>query len=148
MHEKEIGRPNWIKRLFAPPVFANDRNKTWAASRLNTILWFVLVIVIVYFVYSLFILWLTGMAVAVTIMAVDLAALVLMRRGYVQPASILLCATFWLVFTAGSFSTWGIQGTYAASYFGVILMAGLLLGAYAAVAFAGLPINHCRTSHR
>lgn len=135
-----MGRPNWRNRLFAPPAFENDRNKTWTASILNTILWFVLVIVVIYFVFSLFTLWLPGMAVATTIIVVDLVELVLMRRGYVRPASILLCVTFWLVLTAGSFSTGGIQGTSAASYFGVILIAGLLLGARAAVAFAGLSI--------
>ena len=140
MHEEQTGRPNRFNQFFAPPVYENDRNKTWAASILNTILWFVLVIVVIYFVFSLFTLWLPGMAVSATIIVVDLISLVLMRRGLVQAASILLCITFWLVLTAGSFSTGGIQGTSAASYFGVILIAGLLLGAYAAVAFAGLSI--------
>ncbi len=140
MHVEQSARPNWSNRLFVAPDFEDDPNKTWAAGILNTILWFVLVIAGTYCIFSLFTLWLPGMAVAVTIMVVDLVALALMRRGFVQPASILLCATFWLVLTAGSFSTGGIQGTSAASYFGVILIAGLLLGAYAAVAFAGLSI--------
>jgi methyl-accepting chemotaxis protein len=140
MHVEQTARASWSSRVFAAPIFEDDPNKTWVAGILNTILWFVLVIAATYLAFSMFTLWPPGMAVAATILIVDVVALVLMRRGYVQPASILLCATFWLVLTAGSFSTGGIQGTSAASYFGVILIAGLLLGTYAAVAFAGLSI--------
>jgi methyl-accepting chemotaxis protein len=46
----------------------------------------------------------------------------------------------WIVLTIFIYLAGGIQGTSISSYFGVILIAGLLLGEYGAIVFSGLSI--------
>jgi methyl-accepting chemotaxis protein len=130
-----------IKRFLAGPVFEGDADKTRVAKLLNAILLFILASVIVYAVTLLATgNWITGLATAGSITALALGMLLLTYRGYVRLAGAILSSVLWIVLTVGTYFAGGIQGTSVSSYFGVILIAGLLLGGYAAIVFGGLSV--------
>jgi methyl-accepting chemotaxis protein len=64
----------------------------------------------------------------------------IMRRGFVRPAAFVLAFVLWAVITAGIGWGGGLRGSGLFSYFGVILIAGLLLGPWGGTAFGGLSI--------
>jgi len=140
MREGNTGTLDRIKRLFAAPVFGDDEDKSRVAGILNIILLFILALIAVYAIFSLATLWLTGLATAGGIALLVLGVLLLMRRGHVRLASALLSWALFLILTVGTFFSGGIQASSVGSFFGVILIAGLLLGEYAAIAFAALSI--------
>jgi GAF domain-containing protein len=130
----------WIKRLLAAPVFA-DEEKTRVARLLNTILLVVFALVVAYGIFSLA--TDPSLISAVTYGAIVLLALgllLLLRRGHVRLASFVLSATLWTVLTAGTYLSGGLRGSGASSFFGLVLIAGLLLGGRAGLGFAGLSI--------
>jgi methyl-accepting chemotaxis protein len=130
-----------IKQFLAGPVFEGDADRTRIARLLSTILLFILASVTI---YALTLLttpnWAIGLATAGSIIALDLGMLALTRRGHVRLAGVLLSSTLWIVLTVGAYFAGGVQGVSISGYFGVILIAGLLLGEYAAIVFAGLSV--------
>jgi len=129
-----------LRRLVAPPVFDDDE-KTRVARMLNTILLVILALVILYAIILVFSardlsnLWVEG------VLALFAAGLLwMMHRGLVRPTALVLALTLWAVVTMGIGLGGGVGGSGLFSYFGIILIAGLLLGPWAGTAFGGLSI--------
>jgi len=64
----------------------------------------------------------------------------LMRRGIVRPAGLILAAGFWIVLTYVTATGGGVQAVTLSSYVLVILMAGMLAGSVWGFVAAGLSI--------
>jgi len=130
-----------IRHFLAAPVF-EDEDKTRVAGLLNVISLAVLPLSVVYGIASLFI-YPDPVPVLASIGAVillGLGALSLMRSGRVQLASVSLSFALWGIVTFGVFFFGGVRGPSFSGYFVVILIAGLLLGGRAGIAFAGLSV--------
>jgi signal transduction histidine kinase len=64
----------------------------------------------------------------------------LMRRGRVRLAGLILTLLLWGLITVGTYAYGGLEGSGVSSFFGVALIAGLLLGGRAAIIFAALSV--------
>lgn len=125
-----------LKRLLAPPVF-EDEVKTHQAYLLNIVLWGLVLVPIPYVLYE----WLSGSENTGPALiqagfgeTVNFILLYMLRRGYVQAASVLQVCMFWLFFTVVAFTSDGIRGeAYLLGYPLVIVIAGILLGSRAAI---------------
>jgi methyl-accepting chemotaxis protein len=130
-----------IKHFLAAPTFEGDADKTRVAKLLNAIL---LVILVIALAYAITLLaspnWVAGLATAGLVVTLSLGMLALTRRGHVRLAGAILSSTVWIVLTVFTCLTGGIRGVSISRYFGAILVAGLLLGKYGAIAFGGLSI--------
>ena len=135
---------NFIRRLFAPPVFSEDEDRTRAAAIINAVGWGSIAIVT-----SLLIIR-TVQGRDVNLVEVNFALIALLiaialmlflaRQGYIRTAGLLLVATVWMGL---SYLTWisdGIRDVAFFAYFVPILMAGLLLGWQGALTFTVLSI--------
>jgi PAS domain S-box-containing protein len=124
-----------LRRLFVPPTFDDD--KTRKARLLNIIIWGMIVIPIPYVLYHL--IAIPEHITRALIQAgfgetVNLILLYLVKRGYVQAASILQVSMFWLFYTVSAFTLDGARGaSYLMGYPLVIVVAGVLLGGKATV---------------
>lgn len=131
-----------IRRLLAPPVFEGDEDKTRMAMLLNTILLVLLARAVLFRGIS----WLEeaaqsprpGLFVPLTVLL--LGMIFLMRRGYVRLASVITVISFWLSLTVVAVINGGIHSTGFRNYIIPVIIAGLLLGRWAAVSVAGLSI--------
>ncbi|HEX9839645.1 MAG TPA: GAF domain-containing protein [Anaerolineales bacterium] len=125
-----------IKHYLAPPVFANDEEKTRSASLLNVIAFSFLVAALLCIpLLSAERLPYIGLALIVI-----LTTWLAMRRGYVRTASIALVAGIFLVLVISVFTGGGVRAPSYSGFFALILLAGLLLGWKAAVGTALLSI--------
>ena len=130
-----------LRRLIAPPVFEGDEEKTRVASLLNAILFIVFGLVVIYTGVTLITdLNLIGLAVEGALILTSLGLLLLMRRGYVRLASWILSLLLWGLISVGTYYYGGLLGSGVASFFGIALIAGLLLGGRSALLFAGLSV--------
>ena len=133
---------NWIRRVFAPPVFEGDEDKTRTAGLLNIILLSILAIagpmvVIAPLALPLPVL---GVAVSVPMVLLCLGALFLMRRGYVRLASLIPVSIQWIAYAVLVLISGGMTSIFGVGLVTDTVMAGLLLGRRAALAVAGLSI--------
>ena len=136
-----------IGRLFAPPVFEGDEDKTRAARLLNVILLTILVLPVLLIAWLLASLgvptefgeWYPILSSAVLDVIVVIL-LVLLHRGYVAPVSTIVCLVIWGIVTVWIYSAGGIRDTTLTGYFLVIAMAGLLLGGRSVIIFGVLCI--------
>lgn len=133
-----------LKRLLTPPKF-DDEIETQQAYMLHIILWTLVIAPIPYVVYTL-LLNAEGasraLAQAVFAEAVSLSLLVVLRRGHVKTASILLVGAFWFFFTVSALTGNGVRGeSYLIGYTLVITMAGILLGGMGAFAITTLSLG-------
>jgi GAF domain-containing protein len=134
-----------IGRLFAPPVFEGDEDKTRAARLLNVILLTILVLPVVLIAWLLASLgvptefgdWYPILSSAVLDVIVVIL-LVLLHRGYVAPVSAIVCLVIWGIVTIWIYLAGGIRDTTITGYFLVIAIAGLLLGGRAVIVFGAL----------
>ena len=135
----------WAKHFFAPPSFPEDEEKTRIAALLNTILLMLFFIII-------------AVSVVMTAIDVDLpyrseqlgdsGDIARIKSGIARldaqrqcPAvSWLLSSLFWISITLSVYSFGGIHSPDTAGYLLVIVMAGLLLGAWTTILFAVLSI--------
>ncbi len=133
-----------IKRILAPPVF-EDEEKTRVGRILHFILFSIIILLggllvamVIYFDRDAFL----GRAViANTILVlVMVGCLVLVRRGYVSAASIVLVAVSWINLTYQAWYASGIRDSAFFAYIIIILVANLLLGWQAGLIVAGLSI--------
>jgi GAF domain-containing protein len=132
-----------IKRIFAPPVFAGDEEKTRNAALLNILLWVIFWAIAVAAPFLV-----SGTAdqrarvwTVILVVAFDLSILGLVwmsRRGRVQRASVLLALLVWATTTLAIIGFGGIRSTVTPCYFVAIFVAGLLLGWGAAAACGAL----------
>ncbi|MBN1454531.1 MAG: HAMP domain-containing histidine kinase [Anaerolineales bacterium] len=135
MDEKPAGIWARIRKALSSPVFPGDEEKTRLAGMLNTILWIVLLMVLA-FVLPAFIIApvLQRILVGFVLVLVVVGMQVLMRRGHVRLAAIILSFVLFVVVSAGTYLLGGFRGSNLSAYFGIVLIAGLLLGNWAALA--------------
>jgi signal transduction histidine kinase len=125
-----------FQKLLSAPVFPEDEEKTRIADLLNAILVSILFVALVFGIPSLLIsLTLKRFLIELTLILVMVSLLVLVRRGRVRLASILFSSGLILVVSVGSYLSGGFRGSTMSAYFGVTLVAGLLLGGWTAVGF-------------
>lgn len=131
----------WLRKLFTAPVFEGDEEKTRVARLLNTILIFVMSLIMLFSVPAWFSAPEVGrIAIELFLGAWSIFILVLLHRGFVHRAGFLFSMTLWLAVTYGTYEAGGFYGSIMSAYFGIILIAELLLGVWAGVVFGGLSI--------
>jgi GAF domain-containing protein len=133
----------WIRQIFAPPVF-QDEEQTRIARLLNVVLWTLVATMLVAFVtVGLFYglpqtsdeLFTVGSTILMLLLS--LGFLSLARRGHVRLVSAALLLAIWAVMTFWIFSAAGIKSdTSPMVYPLIVVLAALLLGGPAALAFA------------
>src|SRR5688572_5613958 len=130
------GMFNLIKYFLAPPVFADDPEKTRNAYLLNFITVTSLLNALIFMPFApaaripYF-----GLAIGVI-----LAIWFIMRRGYIKAASIAIVAGISLVIVVGAITSGGVRAPGYGAFTVVILFAGLLLGWKAAVGMTMISI--------
>src|SRR5215208_5194490 len=123
---------NTFRKIFAPPVFPEDEDKTRSAAIINTIGWITLFITVAALTLRI----VQGQDVNLVEVNLVLTAIIIVivllifltHRGSVRIASILLSSTVWLGL---GYLTWLADGIRDVAFLGLcvaILMAGLLLG--------------------
>jgi len=133
--------PAWLKRIVLAPTFEDDE-KTRLARLLNIVLFIILAAAVLYAPFPLFVEGrnLSGIAFEGILVALSLGLLVLLRFGYVRLAALILSLTLWGGITYGMAVGGGLRGAGITSFFGVVLIAGLLLGKYGGTIFGVLSI--------
>ncbi|MBN1812509.1 MAG: hypothetical protein JXA14_11790 [Anaerolineae bacterium] len=131
----------WYRRWVTPPVFEGDEEKTRVASLLNVISFIIFGLVAIYTAITLVTAPdVVGLAIESSMIVVALALRRLMRRGHIRLASIILSLLLWAFISVGTYFYGGLLGSGLSSFFGVALVAGLLLGGRAAIVFALLSV--------
>jgi len=125
-----------IRKILSPPVFPADDEKTRVAGMLNTILLFVLLTVVVFALPTLIITpTVSRILVELILILATVGLLFLMRHGYVRLASVILVSILMVVVSIGTYMSGGMRGSILSAYFGIVLIAGLLLGNWVALGF-------------
>ncbi len=123
-------------KFIAPPIF-QDEEKNRIAALLNSILWTVIVIGSLYTVVAPFLLGqMFSAALTATVVFVSVIARILMMRGSVRLAAMILLAAFDIILIASIAVSDGVTG---ASYFSLtltVVFAGVLLGGRGAYTLA------------
>lgn len=134
---------SFFGKFFTPPVF-EDELKTQQAYLLNTILWILIFVPIVYFIYALIF---TPENRSVILIQfgygefLNIFFLYLLRRGYVRATAIMQVSAFWILFTYSAIIGTGVQGeAYLLGYSLVIVFSGILLGGRGIFAFTTLSL--------
>ena len=132
-----------IRKILSPPVFPGDEEKTRAAGLLNTILLIILLMVVAFMLPAFIItLNLKRIMVELVILLTAFGVLILMRRGHVRLAAFALSIVLLVVVSIGTYLLGGMRGSILSAYFGIILIVGLLLGNWMALAFGVLSIAY------
>jgi GAF domain-containing protein len=126
-----------LQKIFSPPVFPEDEDKTRKARYANAIILAFLAVVVVfetlvrasvsYTGFSSMDLILTGLAI------LFVTGLVLIRKGHVQSVSMLFIILVWIASNSIAATGYGAKDASYITNFAVVLMAGLLLGWQAAL---------------
>jgi len=141
--DKREGNAGREEKTFAAPVFENDEEKTRAANLLNVVLMTLLVATVVgtiamYWIEPNEILLDTLFGLFLVLLIVGLRALI--HRGKIRLVSLLLSIMLWVGSTFLIYSAEGVRDPSVTTYFLVVAVAGLLLGARAAATFGLLSI--------
>jgi signal transduction histidine kinase len=134
----EMSEGIWARtrKALSPPVFPGDEEKTRVAGMLNTILWIVLLMVVAFMIPAFIIApEFHRIVVGFVLVLVAVGMQVTMRRGHVRSAAIVLSLVLFIVISIGTYLSGGFRGSTLSAYFGIVLIAGLLLGHWAALAF-------------
>lgn len=134
---------NTLRKVLAPPTFPDDENKTLSAYYLNIILWASSVALLVFLVIRVYqgnALFEVPNLVLMMLIAAVFAALIIMRMGAVRLSASIHISAIWLASTFLALNGSGIRGSGYASYFVVMLLAGLLLGVRPAVFIAAISV--------
>ncbi len=119
-----------IRQILKPPVYADEKSSRQSMI-LHIILWSLLILAVIYLVFSLVFSPYTAAEDAVIAgvgIAANIILLILLHRGYLRLAAILQVAIFWSEFTVIAFALNGVSGpAYMMGYILVILIAGILL---------------------
>lgn len=130
-----------LRDFLSPPVFPDDEEKTRIASFLNTILLIVLMMVVAFASLTFFItLSFRRILIELFLIMVSLFILFLMRRGSVRLASVIFSSALLIIISIGTYLSGGFGGTTMSAYIGIIIITGLLLGNWAALAYALIAI--------
>jgi GAF domain-containing protein len=121
-----------LRRIFAPPVFTQDEDKTRKAKYANAIAIAFLCVAVLYEAVIRMIVGYSGLsiidALVVAVGLVCMIALALLRRGYVRFTSLLLVLVTWFASNSISATGFGIKDSSYIMNFAIVLMAGLLIG--------------------
>ncbi|MBN1934854.1 MAG: GAF domain-containing protein [Anaerolineae bacterium] len=131
-----------LVRWFSPPVFEGDEEKTNSAGLLNTLLialgLFACVGTVLVLLSSA-VRWQYNLAFGVVLVSTSVAMLVVMRRGRVRLAAVVLCIALWALVTWQIYvDQGGIRGSTGSIYFVIVIISGLLLGRKAIIIFGAL----------
>ncbi len=122
--------PNQLRRLFAPPIFA-DEEKTRVAQILNSFVWSAIGILLTIIIFRV-IVWAENgyvpLLVLLAIVIVLAGGQVMIRCGYVRGAGMFLVGALWVAMTYQAWEADGIRDVATIAYLVIILLAGLLLG--------------------
>jgi PAS domain S-box-containing protein len=144
-----------IRKLLAPPVFEGDEDKTRTARVLNTLLvslMLLLLLLVGIVIPFVFVEKLYSLSITLAVFLALVAAYWQMRRGRVRFASMLLVSMVWAISTAFVLSAGGTTSIAAVAYIANTVIAGMLLGARAALInaiaciLAGLGMTIAETS--
>lgn len=135
---------NQLLRLFASPIFADDEEKTRSAGFINALVLSNIPILVLFIIVRTT----TGAGelfgpanlILIAIITILTIAWALMRTGWVRLAGYLHVTTIWLATTMIAFIGGGIGGSTFASYFVVMLVAGLFLGWRPAIGYTFISI--------
>lgn len=134
---------NKLRKLLAPPLFPGDEKKTRSAHYINIVTVTTAPILLLLFVARL----IAGVPIQdvsnlilLAIIALQGIAWAMLRTGAVQAAGTVYVSLAWIGITLLAFTGIGVRGMAFVSYFVVMLLAGLLVGAHAAVGVAILSI--------
>lgn len=130
----------WVRQAIAPPVFEDDEDKTRKASLLNVVLLTNLGTTTAFGLFVLVTYPNAGLVLAVlgVELLLYLCSTFLMHNGRVQLASVMLSSVVWATITFFTITTSGVRAPGFFTYMVGILLAGLLVGSHAGIAFAGL----------
>jgi len=141
MTEKRVGVLSRLRKALSPPVFEGDEEKTRIAALLNAILIIVVFLVSIYMVVTLLHdLNVIGVSVEVGLIAASLGLLFLLHRGHMRITGIVISTVLWGLISVGTYAYGGLYGSGVSSFFGVALIAALLLGWRMGLVFTGLSI--------
>lgn len=131
-----------IRQFLAPPVFEGDDDKTRVARLLNTILLFILGVLLVTTVPVLVLPQtpLEGLRFIGLTAVSTLGAWLLLRSGYLRPASGLLVATLGVLEVGTLVLTGGLRSPTIAGFIVFVIVVALLLGRFWAMVSGGLAI--------
>jgi GAF domain-containing protein len=117
-----------VNTFLRPPIFPEDEDKTRKARYAHVIALVFLLVTVVYEIFLRFIANYSILDAALLVVsAVSVTGLVLLRKGRVQLASILLVALTWIASNGLAATGFGIKDSSYILNFAIILMAGLLL---------------------
>jgi PAS domain S-box-containing protein len=135
--------PNRLRRMFAPPIFA-DEEKTRIAQILNAFIWSAIGILSVFIVARAAAWNENGYIPLLVLLGIVIfmgMGQIILRRGYVNSASIFLVGALW---TAMTYQAWEADGLHDAAVFAymvVVIFSSLLLGWKAAAILGGLSLS-------
>jgi len=130
-----------IRETFEPPVFDEDEEKTIKARLLHHLLLIILSGSILFPIISLLFGTLIEPEVIVLVIVFLITAVflyILVRKGFVQQASIVLGGVWWILFTFGAYTFGGLHDTSITGFFFLIILIGVISGWRALIAFASL----------
>lgn len=132
---------NLLQRLhqyLSPPVLPGEAEKTRVASLLNIILWGIIANVLMFAILSPFIYPKSFSPIIMlgVMLLLRHGLIVMMRRGRVLLASLLVSTALWIIVTVLMLLSGGMNGPHMVTYVTTVLTAGLLLGGRGGVAFA------------
>jgi GAF domain-containing protein len=135
--------PSTPRKLFSPPIFPGDENKTRLAYYINMIVPSAIATLILVMITRVR-RGASPLDVSVLILGVIIVVLLIawavLRTGAVKPAAYITIGALSLGSTYLALSANGLRGAGFASFFVVMLLAGLLLGSRAAIGVAFLAI--------
>ena len=121
-----------MTKIFAPPVFPGDEDKTRKARYVNAIALTLIVIVLGYEIGARAIRGYTGQNISDLILNI-LAIIIfvgwlLLKQGYLRFTSILIVVLIWIVSNSLAVTGSGVRDSSYITNFSIVVMAGLLLG--------------------
>jgi signal transduction histidine kinase len=131
-----------LRKWFAPPVFPEDEEKTRIAGLLHIITYIILGLVLLFSVPALIMTpSLERILAELILVGLGIGMIYLLRHGYVKLSGYLLSFALWLVITWITYAySGGFSGSTMSSYFGIVMIAALLLGGWAGALFGFLSI--------
>ena len=121
-----------MTKIFAPPVFPEDEDKTRKARYANAIALTLITIVLGYEISRRAIRAYSGLdlsdLILIALGVILLMGWILLKRGYLQFASILLVVLIWAASNGLAVTGAGVRDSAYITNFSIVVMAGLLLG--------------------
>lgn len=134
--------PNRLRRLLAPPIFA-DEEKTRTAQILNAFIWNAIGILLVAILFRALFWTENGFQPLLILLAIVLVlglGQVAIRHGHVRGTSIFLICTLWIAMTYQVREADGLRDAAVIAYIVIIVFSSLLLGWRVALAVNGLSL--------